>query len=223
MGGPVKRNYDTSLRRDNAERTRRHILDTAKPLFVDRGYAATSMRQLAKAAGVSLQTLYNAFSSKFGLFSALMDVIVAGDHEPLPLADRPEARALEDIDEPTALLAAIVDKAIPILSRVSEIYPVLRAAAGSDVEVAESYQRYVLDARREGHRRTALRLHRLGALSASTDADQATDILWAVLSPDVYDLLVGHRGWSKERFETWATDALTATLLSCGPRGSLPR
>lgn len=196
-----------------AEATRRHIIETATPLFIAQGFEATSVRQLATAAGVAPQTLYNAFGSKFGVFSAVMDVIVAGDHEPVPLADRPERRALVDIADPRGLIAAIVAAVMPVLDRLSQIYPVLRAAAQSDPQVAEAHRRFTFDARHHDCRAMVKGLADLGALPPGFDLERATDIVWAVLSPDLYDLLVSHRRWSVETFTAWATGALAATLL----------
>jgi AcrR family transcriptional regulator len=218
MANVVKRPYDSSRRKAQAEQTRRHIVETAKPLFIENGYGATSMRQLADAAEVSLQTLYNTFNSKFGLFSALMDVIVAGDHEPVATADRAEVRALEAIDDPEAFIRAVVLAATPVLVRLDVIYPTLRAAASSDPQVAAAYQRFALDARYDHYRRLGSRLHDLRALPSSIDATQAADILWTVLSPDTYHLLAGHRRWSVTDFESWATNTLLATVVTMPTR-----
>ncbi len=214
MASRVNRTYDALRRRANADATRRHIVETAKPLFIEQGYVATSMRQLADVAGVSVQTLYNAFTSKFGLFSALIDVIVAGDHQPVAIADRPEVRALGAIDNPHELLRAMVRAATPILDRLNVIYPTLRAAAASDPLVAAAYQEFALDARYDEYRGPAVRLHHLGALPRDVDARKAADILWTVLSPDSFHSLVTHRGWSVTDFEAWATDTLVATLTN---------
>jgi AcrR family transcriptional regulator len=119
----VKRSYDASRRRALADSMRQQVIEAAKPLFISQGYEATSMRQLADAAGVSLQTLYNAFGSKFGLFSALMDVIVAGDHEPVALSDRPETQALRAIENPERLVRAIVAAAVPKSPRPTSASP----------------------------------------------------------------------------------------------------
>jgi AcrR family transcriptional regulator len=213
MPPAVKRPYDASRRRAQAEQTRRHIVDTATPLFVEHGYDTTSMRQLADAAGVSLQTLYNAFSSKFGVFSAVMDVVIAGDHEPLTMAERPAARQLHTIDDPRALVRAAVAGAVPVLARLARIFPVLRAAAVSDPQVAEGYQRYTIEGRYEAVRALGDRLEALEALPAGTDATRAADIAWTVLSPDAFDLLVGHRGWTTDEYATWATATLLAALV----------
>jgi AcrR family transcriptional regulator len=213
MPVPVKRTYDSTRRHALAQATRQHVIETATPLFIDQGYEATSVRQLAAAAGVSLQTLYNAFGSKFGIFSALMDVIIVGDHEAVPLSGRPEIRALEATDDASAMVEALVRATTPVLGRLSIIYPTLRAAAASDPQVAEAHQRFTHDARYADLRPFGRRLADLGALPAHLTPEQATDILWAVLSPDVYDLLTAHRGWSADDFQSWATRTLIATLL----------
>jgi AcrR family transcriptional regulator len=213
MPAPVKRSYDASRRHAQSQDMRRHIIETAQPLFLTLGYEATSMRHLADAAGVSLQTLYNAFESKFGVFSAVMDVIVAGDDEPVAMADRPAIRALAAIDDPAALVRAVVDVTLPILARLDVIYPTLRAAT-SDPQVAEAFQRFAVDARYEHHRAIGLRLEQLGALPPSISARAAADISWTVLSPDTYHLLVDLRGWSQTAFATWATESLLAALVA---------
>ena len=191
----------------------RRIVDAAKPLFIGAGYEKTSMRQIAEAAGVSLQTLYNAFESKFGLFSRLMDVIVAGDHEPLALADRDDQRALSALTDAKALIAANVTLAIEILARLDEIYPVLRAAAASDAQIAEAHPRFTMHARFDDMRRVAEQLSKLPTVRR-LDVDYIAETLWAILAPDTFDLLTTHRGWSTEQFAAWATDTLTATLLT---------
>ena len=216
MATRVKRAYDGSRRKVQSESTKQQIVDAAKPLFLEHGFEATSMRQLAEASGVSLQTLYNAFGSKFGVFSALMDVIVAGDHDPVALADRVEFISLDAIQDPRELLRAVVLVAAPILERLDVIYPTLRAAAASDPQVAEAHQRFTLDARYEQYRALGLRLDAQGALPEGMTAVTASDILWTVLSPDAYNLLVSHRGWSREQFGAWATNALCAMLVGDG-------
>ena len=221
MISPVKRAYDISSRRAQAERSRRNIIDSARLLFIEQGYVATSMRELASSAGVSLQTLYNAFESKYRLFSAVMDVIVAGDHDPVPLADRPALRSIEEIDDPIEVIDATVAAALPVLARMSEIFPVLRAAAASDHEIAAGYQQFVIEARHADQRLTGERLDHLGALQRGVDASHATDITWTVLSPDCFHLLVGLREWSEDEFAVWARRSLVATLL--GPDAAARR
>ncbi len=213
MPESVKRRYDSTRRREQAAETRRQIVEASRSLFVDQGYVNTSMREVADASGVSLQTLYNAFDSKFGLFAALMDVVVAGDHAPVAIRDRPEVQAIENIKDPSDYLAAVVNVAVPILVRLSVIYPTLRAAAASDPDVERAYRQFAIDARYQPHRKAGRRLARLGALADGVSARMAADALWTILSPDTYHLLVDERGWTSARFAEWALHTLRASLL----------
>jgi AcrR family transcriptional regulator len=88
MDGPVKRRYDTSRRQEQARENRRRILAAASALFREKGYAGTSMPEVAKAAGVAVQTVYKAFANKATLLKAVFDVTVAGDDEDVPIAGR---------------------------------------------------------------------------------------------------------------------------------------
>jgi AcrR family transcriptional regulator len=213
----VKARSAGSRREAQVDATRRHVVDVATPLFASLGYEATSVRQVADAAGVSPQTLYNAFGSKSGLFSAVVDVVVAGDHEPVAVADRPAVRVLDEIEDPVELVRAAVAAATDIVVRLEAIFPVLRAAAASDPDVAASYQRYAVDARYDLQRHVAERLGALGALRPGMSTERAADVLWTVLSPDIHHLLGGHRGWAPEAYAAWATDVLLATVVTPRP------
>ncbi|MDQ2679313.1 MAG: TetR/AcrR family transcriptional regulator [Actinomycetota bacterium] len=212
MPEKVKRPYQSELRSTAAEQTRRQIIDVARELFIEDGYATTSVRQLAEASGVAPQTIYNAFGSKFGLFSAVIDTVVAGDHEPIAVADRPGFATLAEMDDPVAIVEALVAASTEVLGRLSAIYPTLRAAE-SDPAVADAYRRFALLGRWEDCRRAVEPLARLDALVDGLGADEATDIVWATLSPDAFQLLVVERGWTPERFADHAASALSATLL----------
>jgi TetR/AcrR family transcriptional regulator of autoinduction and epiphytic fitness len=214
MVDDVKRRYDSTRRREQASQTRRRILEVSGPLFITHGYAAASMRQVSDAAGVSLQTLYNNFDSKFGLFSALMDTVIAGDDVPIALKDRPAVRALDDIEDPAEYLDALVDVAVPILHRLSDIFPTLRAAASSDPQVAAAYRAYALDARYVPYRNAGISLKALSALAPELDARAAADVMWTILSPDTYHLLVNERNWSTTQFRNWATTTLRTTIAT---------
>jgi TetR/AcrR family transcriptional regulator of autoinduction and epiphytic fitness len=208
-----RRRYDSTRRREQAAETRRHVIAVAGPLFVEHGYVTTSMRQLADAADVSLQTLYNIFESKFGLFSALLDVVVAGDNDAVAISDREHVRALDDIDDPLPYIEALVEVAVPILERLSTIFPTLRAAASSDPEVHAAYRAFALDARYEPYLKAGRHLAALGALAADLDETAAADIMWTILSPDTHHLLTVERAWTPDRYRNWAINTLNATLV----------
>src|SRR4051812_3910927 len=88
MSEPVKRRYDTTRRTEQAKENRARILAAAGRLFAEKGYADSAMPEIARAAGVSVQTVYKAFANKATLLKAVFDVSVAGDDEPVPMAER---------------------------------------------------------------------------------------------------------------------------------------
>ena len=216
MPADGKHDLASARREAGASVTRRHIVEAARRLFLEQGYVATSIRQLADAAEVSPQTIYNAFGSKFGVFSALIDVVVAGDHEDVALMARPEMQALETISEAPALIGALVRASVPVLSRLSVVHPVLVGAAAADTEVAVAYQRFAVEGRLADLRPIGERLVAIGGLARDMDPSRVTDILWTVLSPEVFVLLHRQRAWTAEQFEVWAIEALVGSLTAPG-------
>lgn len=191
--------------------TRRRVVEAAGPLFVDHGYASTSIRAVADQAGVAVQTIYNAFGSKAGLLRAVIDAAVAGDPEPVAIADRLEALDLGD--NATAAVEEIVGHAVAALERLRPLYPALRSAAESDGEVADAHRRYTYAGRRSDLRRVAEHLDRIGAVPPAVGVERCTDILWVVLSPDAYELFVTHRGWTPDEVRSWAIATIHASAL----------
>ncbi|MFD8528939.1 TetR/AcrR family transcriptional regulator [Streptosporangium canum] len=195
--------------------TRARVLAAAKKLFVERGYATTTMQAIATEAGVAVQTLYFTFATKRAILSELLDVEVAGDSAPIATLDRPwvaEAMAASPAGQLRMLAAAtarIHDRVVPILE-------VVRSAAAIDPEIAELWQTNI------AQRHTVLTAF-AGALAAKADlraginAARAADISLAVLSPETYHLLVRERGWSVEDWREWAEDALIRQLLPDRP------
>src|SRR6266545_3209775 len=117
----VKRRYDASRRQEQARENRGRVLATARTLFLTKGYAETAMPEIAKAAGVSTQTVYKAFANKATLLKAVFDVSVAGDDEPVPIAERhliATIRAEPDPARQIAMyfkhIAAVAPRVVPL-------------------------------------------------------------------------------------------------------------
>ena len=189
------RRYRSQLREQQAEQTKRMVVQAAHGLFVANGWAATGMREVATTAGVALETVYSHFSSKRGLLRAVADAAAAGDDAPVALADRPEFLAMGHGGR-----AARVRAAAKLLTgvhvRTAAVAKLLRQAAPADEEIAE-----MLDATRERQRSdvaTALELI-VGRPPTAVERDG----LWAIASPEVYLLLVEESGWTPEQFEAW--------------------
>ncbi|GIF66597.1 TetR family transcriptional regulator [Asanoa ishikariensis] len=195
-----------------ARETRTRMLDAARQLFVERGYGATTLADVAEAAGVAVQTIYFTFGNKRSLFKEMVDVTIAGDDEPVATMDRDWFQA--GLDAPTAEghLRTHVAGSARVLDRVAPIVQMVEQAAGTDPEIAglwpDTNPRYTVQS-------TAARslMAKPGARPDVSAAD-AADVLYAVLSPELYLLFVRDRGWSPERFEAWAASTLEPQLIA---------
>ena len=214
----LTRSYHSPAREEAARLTTRRILDTAEVLFVEHGYGATTMAGVARAAQVSKQTVYNAFGTKAALLKRLYDVRVVGDDAPIPLADRPEVRTLEQEPDPRRFLVGFGDLAGQMLTRLGPLLAVvIEGAAAGDADL-----RGLLEtADRErliGARGWVGHLAGLGALRPGLTVERARDILWAVNSVHTWHLLVRTRGWTNQEYAAWLGRSAADLLLA--PDGS---
>ena len=223
MAAPVKRPYDARRRRERADderaETRRRVVDAAKRLFLERGYTATTMADIAKEAGVAVQSVYKAGQSKSDLMHHVVDITVAGDHDEVPIADRPffaEIATERDAERQVRLLAAAI---AGIQARLEPVWLAFREAAATDpsaaAQMAAQYQR-----RRET---LGMAIDLLPAKRLRRSREESTDALWAIGSVDVRLLLIGQRGWDDERYTRWLADTLVLQLLKPpSPRRTKP-
>jgi AcrR family transcriptional regulator len=195
------------------------VIQAARTLFPDRGYAATTIEALSDLADVPPATVYRLFSSKLGILKALLDVSIAGDDEAVPLQDRANARALLADPDPDRQLSGFASVCREINSRSATVYRILVSAAGSDPGAAALLAQYTRK-RQEGQGQIARSLARVGGLRPEMKERDAADIIHALMSPEVYRLLVGDRGWPPGRYEQWLRDTLISQLLP--PRATTP-
>ncbi|MGW3396259.1 TetR/AcrR family transcriptional regulator [Streptomyces hydrogenans] len=207
-GQDVKR---PDKRAERSRRTREKIVVAARDLFVTQGYGATSLQQVADRAGVAVQTVYFVFRNKRALFKDVVDVSIAGDAEPVATMDRNWFRAA--CAEPTAAgqLRAHVRGVRDILGRVAPIMPLIAAAAATDPEIAAQWSAGP-DPRYTVQHAAAKALTSKPDARPDVDTDRAADLLYGLLSPELYLVFVRDRGWSPEVWEEWARAALTAHL-----------
>jgi AcrR family transcriptional regulator len=188
------------------------VVEAATTLFLERGYGATTIEAISDLADVPAATVYRLFSSKRGILKALLDVSVVGDDEAVPFADRPPVRTLLAASDPRAQLAGFVAITVQVNSRVAPLYRILSSAAGSDPDAAALLDELTRQ-RQEGQRLIARSLARAGALRPELRERDAADVIHALLSPEVYRLLVLDRSWKPERYARWLTAVLTDQLL----------
>jgi AcrR family transcriptional regulator len=192
---------------------RRAVVDAARRLFLERGYGATTIEAISEVSEVPPATVYRLFGSKRGILTALLDVSIVGDDEAVAMADRPPVRSLLADPDPTNQLAGFVGVAAQINSRTTAVYRILVSAAASDPDAAALLHELTRQ-RQEGQGRIARSLSRARALKPRLRERDAGDIIHALLSPEVYGLLVVDRGWSTERYETWLTQTLVDQLVA---------
>jgi len=214
MSGDVKRKrpYRSERRREQAEQTRTRILDAAGELFVDGGFAGTSVAAIAGRAGVSAETVYQAFGSKPALLDALVRRAARlGAEAPIPEQAGPRAVAAEH-DQPTQLQLFAAD-IVRRLERVGPLMTVVDAAAVSEPAIAE-LQHGIDRARGAGLAEFVDALSARGPLAV--DRAVAVDTVWALASSDLQQLLMRRRGWSRTAYTTWLAESLARILLPPG-------
>jgi AcrR family transcriptional regulator len=206
------RPYQGVARQARTRRTRAAVVEAALSLFVERGYAATTIEAISDRSDTPQATVYRLFSSKLGILKAVLDVSVGGDDEAVAMADRPEVRALLSDEDPKKRLAGFAALLREVMARVGPVHRILADAARSD-EGAASLLAEIARQRHEGQRRIARSLGGSGALRPGLRERDAADIVHALASPEVYGLLVLDRGWSGERYKDWLGSILIDQLL----------
>lgn len=206
----ARRRYASPRRAEQAAQTRALVLAAAGQLFSVRGWAGTGMRDVADAAGVAVETVYANFGSKADLLLAALDVAIVGDDQPIPVAQRPEFATLGRGALPQRARAA-ARLVREINERTCGIRQALREAAAGDAKSG------VAERLTEGEERRRLNVEQgLRLVAGRSVSDTERDGIWAVLSMEVYRLLVEESGWSVERYEEWLADAIVRLLGSAG-------
>jgi AcrR family transcriptional regulator len=208
----AKRHYDTRGRQASARETRRRILAAAGRLFLERGYAPTTMAAIAEEADVSIETIYLSIGGKASLVRYLVETALSGTNEPVPALQREgvqEVRAEPDPRRKVQVFARIVRL---LLERLAPIWQVVLQAAPADVELSALVDE-LLQRHASNMRLVVEHLAETGRLRPELSIDVARDVVWAMNSPEFYGLFVLGRGWTGEMFESWLADAWQRLLL----------
>jgi AcrR family transcriptional regulator len=208
------RRYQSPHRREQAAQTRRAIVAAASRLFLERGYAATTMAAIAAEAGVVVETVYRAFDGKAALFRAVVEAALAGGVEGAerPVEERPAIAVVIAEPDPTRQVELYAATQPGIHRRAGPLLRALRDARGLDPELARIWDE--MEAwRRDGQGRFAEMLASRGALRHGLSTASAGDIVWTLCSLAVHDLLVLERSWSSRRYGEWIASALKRELL----------
>jgi AcrR family transcriptional regulator len=210
-GPEVKRTYQSTLRGAQAQSTREAVIAAAGRLFAEQGYAATSIDDIAAAAGVSRATVFTSVGGKPKLLKTALDVAIVGDDEPVPLPERPRSKAIRAERDPRKYLALYAEMVTEMDGRMAGIHEALRGAAGVDPDARALWESHLAQ-HRQGAANVIADLMRKGRLKKGLEPAAAADIVW-LLGPGMYYMLVHRRGWPPQRFQAWLTETFISQLL----------
>jgi AcrR family transcriptional regulator len=200
------------VRDEQARRTRRAIVTAAHELFLARGYAATTIDGIAKAAHVSRRTVFNSVGGKVALLRLALDWAIVGDDEPIALIDRPAIKAILAEPDPRKALVLWVHSVTDTAARITPLGEVLIAAADIDPAAAQ----LLADANRNRMLGATLFIRYLASLdglAVGITEQRAAELCWALTDGHLYRLLVAQLSWSTADFNQWLSSSLTAALL----------
>jgi AcrR family transcriptional regulator len=212
MSGQVKgrRSYDASGRQEQARLTRLAVVRAAYDLFVEKGYGRTTIGDVARAAGVSPETIYGAFGSKAGLLHRVWDVTIGGDDDEVVYHERPEIQALQKEADLARRLEMQARLFTSTAQRVAPFLLAVQGAASSDEAAAQMLEEM-------GRQR----LHGLSVMAAAAAAtgqlavseEHCRDIMWSTTDGVLWHRLVQQRGWSDDEFAQWLAEVWIASLV----------
>jgi AcrR family transcriptional regulator len=208
----VSESVKANRRTEQARATRRRIIECARVLFLEQGYAAATLDQIAARAGVAVQTVYFHFGNKRTVLKEVMDVLAVGDDAPIPLLDRPWVQQVRDEPDARRALGIWLRNSRDIFGRVAPMLSIVRDAAGADPDMAEQWRTNSRERYIAHHTLTEI-LAAKKALRPGLTVQKAADITFTLLSPEVYLLLTAERGWSPAQWQRWLTGTIAQAVL----------
>ena len=209
----TKRRYDSRRRRERAEEERRatqlRVVEAARRLFLTNGYAATTMAEIAREAGVAVQSVYSAGQSKADLLHLVTDLAVAGDDQQVMLLQRPDFAAVANESDPERQVRMIAALIAATMERLAPVWVAYREAAAVDAKAAAN----LVAAHQRRHETFAGMIGMIPEHRLRRSPEEATDTAWAIGSIDVFLLLRSIQGWDATRYATWLRQTLVDQLL----------
>jgi AcrR family transcriptional regulator len=214
MSEPVKpRRYRSSVREEQARRTRLAILDAARLLFTEQGYAATTIAQIAAAARVAVDTVYASVGTKPVLMRLLVETAISGQDQPVPAEERDYVRQIRAAATAGEKIRIYATAVTAVNSRLAPLHLVLRDAAAQAPELGRMWTQ-IVTRRAANMRLFAQDLAVTGELRPGLDVDEVADVVWSLNSAEYYALLVRERGWPPDRFARWLGDTWCRLFLA---------
>jgi AcrR family transcriptional regulator len=210
LSRPVKRHYDSSRRKEQARQTQRAVLRAAHDLFVEQGYGRTTIADIARAAGVSAETIYAAFKNKATLLHRVWDVTIGGDDEEVVFHERPEIMAIRAEPDLAKRFMMHARMSTATARRMTPFRLAVQAAVGSEPAAADMLAE--MDRQRfAGMTVMAAESAKTGQLAVSEE--RCRDVVWAMTDGLLWHAFVNGRGWSDEEYADWVGRVWVATLV----------
>jgi AcrR family transcriptional regulator len=212
-----RKQYHSPRRAEQAIATRRAVLDAARELFVEQGYAVTTVADIARRARVAVDTVYAAVGRKPALLREVLETAISGTDQAVPAEQRDyvaRVRAAKSARKKIEIYAAALAEIQP---RVAPVYLALRDAASKDPDSAATW-REISERRARNMRLFAADLRATGELRTDLSDDDIADIIWSMNGPEHWTLLVSDRNWSPERFRDHLSDAWQRLFLARAPQ-----
>jgi len=207
----VKRSYDASGRRAQARARRLAVVLAAHDLFERDGYRPTTIAAIAAHAGVSAESIYKGFGTKAALAKAVFDMALAGDDEPVPVAERPAMLQVRDEPDVRRKIAMFADGLAQRQARSARVQILIRDGRHADDSLAPIWAK-VHDEGLTGMTVLGRHLLETGQLRAGIELGEVRDVLWNYLAIDHYERLVLSQGWSLEQYSRWLAEAISSAL-----------
>ncbi len=207
---PSRRRYNSPLRAGQAEQTRRRVLEAAYRLFVERGYAGTTIAQVAAEARVSSETIYLAFGGKRGLLEGVIELAIVGEGDP-PTEENVWWSEVARLPAARERLEKMTEFSCRVLARTGPIHRIIRGAADKEAFAAELGSRLLHE--RVTNQTERVRRFLADDLREGLSVVEAGERYCALTSPELYYLLTVELGWSAEQHRAWLTELLESELL----------
>ncbi|HEX5189417.1 MAG TPA: helix-turn-helix domain-containing protein [Streptosporangiaceae bacterium] len=209
--------YYSPRRAEQAIATRRAVLEAARDLFIERGYAVTTVADIARRARVHVDTVYAAVGRKPALLREVLETAISGRDQAVPATQRDYVARVEAARGASKKIETYVAALVDIQPRLAPVYLALRDAAATDPDSAATW-RDISERRARNMRAFAADLRSTGELRTDLSDDDVADIVWSMNGPEYWTLLVIDRGWTPERFASHLTDAWQRLFLARAPR-----
>ncbi len=208
-----RRPYSSALRDERARETRRRLVGAATAQFLRTGYAGTSLAVIARAADVSVDTVYKTFGSKIELLREVLDVAIGGDDTPVQLLDRDGPRALRDETDQRVQVRMLAAGVTDQLERIRPLDDILRGAAAVDRAAADLRHDIQVRQRRAAMRTIVGWIAANGSLRAGVSVRRSAQVVWTLTSPEVHLLMRDTGGWSQAAYRAWLEQTIADSIL----------